>query len=319
MFQLKRVLKATLARSPFWHLSAALRGAGCAVLTYHRIGANPHGFKHVSEDTFRRQMRWLSRYCRPVAPQDFRRACEQADRSRPPVLITFDDGYRDYRDVAYPILEEFGIPAINFVATQYVEDGEARFWWDEVDLAVWRSKRTSIDLFWRDNERVALDRAGRERVRMDVRRYIWSRPDAERPVTLARLLEALDVTPAAIAIERQVMTWDEIRDVAKLTTIGGHTHTHPLMSQVDAERLRQEVRGCRDRITQQVAAPATFAYPAGAMSDAAKGAVREGGFDFGFSTAPGINDRETDWFAIRRFNAPQDVERLAYLLSGLYH
>ncbi|HET7695335.1 MAG TPA: polysaccharide deacetylase family protein [Vicinamibacterales bacterium] len=314
------MLKATLARSPFWELSAAVRAAGCAVLTYHRVGTNPHGFKHVPEDTFRRQMLWLSRHCRPVAPHDFREACVDGNRRRPPVLITFDDGYRDYRRVAYPILRELRIPAINFVATQFVEDGEARFWWDQVDLAVWASTRPAIELFWRDGERVTLDHAGRERVRMDVRRYVWSRPDSEKPATLARLLDALDVRPAAIAIERQVMTWEEIRDVGELTTIGGHTHTHPLMSRVDGDRLREEVAACRERIARHIGAPATFAYPAGATSDAAKRAVRDGGFDLAFCTAPGLNDRRTDWLAVRRFNAPRDVDRLAYLLSGLaYH
>lgn len=316
MFHLKRVLKGTLARSPFWELSGAVRRAGCAVLTYHRVGANPHGFKHVPEDGFRRQMQWVQRHCRIVAPHDFRRACLTADRTRPPVLVTFDDAYRDYRAVAYPILKQLGIPAINFVATQYVEDEAARFWWDEVDLAVWASTRPAIDLFWRGGERVALDAAGRERIRMDIRRYIWSRPDSERPATLAALLEALDVRPAAIAIERQVMTWEEIRDVADVTTIGGHTHTHPLMSRIDDARLQQEVRSCRSRIMEHVGAPATFAYPAGAFSDAAKRAVRDGGFDLAFATTPGFNDRGTDWFAVKRFNAPRDADHLAYLLSG---
>ena len=125
MFHLKQVLKATLARSPFWELSAAVRGAGCAVLTYHRIGAGPHGFKHVPVETFRRQLQWLNRHCRLVRPEDFREACLDNHRSRPPVLITFDDGYRDYRETAYPILQELRIPAINFVATQFVEDDAA--------------------------------------------------------------------------------------------------------------------------------------------------------------------------------------------------
>jgi peptidoglycan/xylan/chitin deacetylase (PgdA/CDA1 family) len=313
----KDALKTALSRSPGWQLSAAARTGGCAVLTYHRVGANPHGFKHIPADAFRRQMRWLRDHCRLIRPDELRDACGRADRVRPAVLVTFDDGYRDFHDTAYPILRELGIPAVNFIATQFVDDSQARFWWDQVDLAVWGSTRAAIDLFWRSGERVALDAAGRQHVRMDIRRYIWSRPEAERQTTLAAFFAALDMTLEQIAIERQVMTWAEIRGVSDLTTMGGHTHSHPLMSRVDDQRLRQEVETCRDRLAEQVALPATFAYPSGAVSEAAKRAVRNGGFDVAFSTAPGINDRQTDWFAVRRFNAPRDVQQLAYLLSGV--
>lgn len=317
MSHVKEVLKATLARSPFWELSGAARHGGCAVLTYHRVGTNPNRFKHIPADIFRSQMLWLKAHCRLIAPSDFRHACRRPDRVRPAVLITFDDGYRDYHDVAYPVLRELGIPAINFVATQFVEEPGVMFWWDQVDLAVRASTRSTIDLFWRDGATVPLDRGGREHVRMDIRRFIWSRPDSERPATLAAFLDALDVRPASVQLDRQVMTWEEIRSVTEFTTIGGHTHTHPLMSRVDENRLQQEVATCRDRIAAQVGRPATFAYPAGALSDPAKRAVRDGGFELAFSTAPGVNDSSTDWYAVRRFNAPRDVRHLAYLLSGI--
>lgn len=314
---MKRVVKKALGVSPFWELSGMFRPGGCAVLTYHRIGANAHGFKHISADTFRSQLQWLRQHCSIVSPSDFRSACARGDRVRPGVLVTFDDGYRDYHDVAYPILRDLGIPAVNFVVTHFAGRPDGLFWWDQVDLATWSSTRQHVELFWREGRRQALDAAGREWVRMDVRRYIWSRPDAEREPTVDAFCDALGVRRSDLRIERQLMTWDEIRGVAPLTTIGGHTHTHPLMSRVDDERLRSEISTCRDEITAQVARPTTFAYPAGAMSDAAKRILREEGFETAFSSARGFNDARTDWMAARRFNAPPDVRQLAYLLSGI--
>jgi peptidoglycan/xylan/chitin deacetylase (PgdA/CDA1 family) len=314
---MKRVIKSAVGVSPLWELSGVFRQGGCASLTYHRIGAARHGFKHIDADAFRQQMLWLREHCSIVEPSAFRDACSAPPRVRPGVLVTFDDGYRDYHDVAYPILRELRIPAVNFVATAFVDDPARTFWWDQVDVAAWGSSRARVELPWQPGHLIALDKAGRERVRMDVRRYIWSRPDDERTATLEALWSALDVGSADLRIERQVMTWDEIRAVSELTTIGGHTHTHPLMSRVDEPRLRSEVSTCRDRISAHTSVPAMFAYPSGAMSDTAKRVVREEGFDTAFSDERGFNDARTDWMAAKRINAPADVGQLGYLLSGL--
>jgi peptidoglycan/xylan/chitin deacetylase (PgdA/CDA1 family) len=314
---MKRAIKTAVAATPLWQLTGLLRRGGCAVLTYHRVGRNRDGFKHISADDFRRQMRWLREHCSIVAPTDFRRACARMDRLRPSVMVTFDDGYRDYHDVAYPILRELRIPAINFIVTGFADQPDRLFWWDQVDLAAWASPRAHVDAFWRSGERVAMDRAGREHVRMDIRRYIWSRPDEERLATLEGFFSALDVRPDQLRRQRQVMTWDEIRAVGEFTTIGGHTDGHPLVSRVGEAELRREVVACRDRIATEVGRPTTFAYPSGASSDTARRVLREEGFELAFSGVPGVNRPPADWLEIKRINAPAAAEQLAYLLSGI--
>jgi peptidoglycan/xylan/chitin deacetylase (PgdA/CDA1 family) len=314
---MKRAIKTAVAAAPLWHLTGLLRRGGCAVLTYHRIGRNPAGFKHISADDFRRQMRWLREHCSIVAPADFRRACARMDRLRPSVMVTFDDGYRDYHDVAYPILRELKIPAINFVVTAFADDPGHLFWWDQVDLAAWSSARSHVDAFWQSGERVLLDRAGRERIRMEIRRYIWSRADEEREPTLNRFCAALDVKPGELCRDRQVMTWDEIRSVAELTTIGAHTHAHPLVSRIPEPQLRHEVVACRERIAAEVKRPTVFAYPSGAASETARRVLDEEGFDLAFSGTPGVNRPPIDWLDLKRINAPAAAEQLAFLLSGI--
>lgn len=314
---MKRAIKTAVAATPLWQLTGLLRRGGCAVLTYHRIGRNPDGFKHISADDFRRQMRWLREHCSIVAPGEFRQACARMDRLRPSVMVTFDDGYRDYHDVAYPILRELRIPAINFVVSGFADEPDRLFWWDQVDLAAWGSPRAHVDAFWHSGERVALDRAGRERIRMDIRRYVWSRPDEEREATLDRFCGALDVRRTDLRRDRQVMTWDEIRSVAELTTIGAHTHAHPLVSRIAEPQLRREVVACRERIASEVKRPTVFAYPSGAASDTARHVLREEGFELAFSGTPGVNRLPTDWLEIKRINAPASAEQLGYLLSGI--
>ena len=44
------------------------------------------------------------------------------------VLLTFDDGYKDNYDLAYPILKKYNIPFAVFLTTSFPEK-EAILWW----------------------------------------------------------------------------------------------------------------------------------------------------------------------------------------------
>jgi peptidoglycan/xylan/chitin deacetylase (PgdA/CDA1 family) len=295
-----------------------VRQPGCYVLTYHRTGANRHGFKTISADVFRDQMRWLRSNCTPIAPAELRSSAVGGDRRKPPVLVTFDDGYRDYHDVAYPILREQGIPAINFVSTYFIDSG-AHFWWDIVDLALQAATKPSMEAPWEPGLRRVLDSTGRPQVRVAAIRWIKAGPDAERDTRLGAFLDALGVRRTDLGCERQVMNWDEVRAVAGLTVIGAHTHTHPLLSRIGGEQLTWEIEQCRDRIAAQTGGvPRLFAYPGGAVTPAATQLLYSLGFEMAFGAVHDINTGSTDWMDIRRMHAPSSAHQLAFQLSGLW-
>jgi peptidoglycan/xylan/chitin deacetylase (PgdA/CDA1 family) len=107
------------------------------------------------------------------------------------------------------------------------------------------------------------------------------------------------------------MTWDEIRAVAEFTTIGAHTHRHPLLSQVDEARIDTEVRTCREWLTAELGeAPEYFAYPSGMFTSSAKRILRQYGFHTAFSMVPGINTASTDWMEVARLNGPASARQL---------
>lgn len=99
-------------------------------LMYHHIEnleaatADNHAGLTVSDITFRGQMQYLKdRGYIPVKMQDiinfFDAGTPVAGKS---VLLTFDDGYDDNNNVAYPILREFNYPATVFLATGLMEN-----------------------------------------------------------------------------------------------------------------------------------------------------------------------------------------------------
>lgn len=114
------------------------------VLMYHRIGRlptvpTPTSTKlTVQPAVFAAQMEWLARHgFHAITAQQLYDALE---RSRPlpprPVLITFDDGYRDVLFNAAPVLHRLGMPAVAFVITGRVGGPDPSFlnWQDLRDL-----------------------------------------------------------------------------------------------------------------------------------------------------------------------------------------
>ncbi len=91
------------------------------VLLYHRIVAD-HNIKNpsamiVRASTFRKQMELLDQWgYTPITFEDVRLfLAGELNLPNKPVIITFDDGYMDVYETAFPILREFGMRAVFFV------------------------------------------------------------------------------------------------------------------------------------------------------------------------------------------------------------
>jgi len=92
-------------------------GSGYGViLLYHSVGTK--AIRSVSPDRFARQMEWVRDHfdvrCLRAGFEDLR------DGSRRPLVVTFDDGYRDNHEEAFPVLESLGLTATFFVSTNHV-------------------------------------------------------------------------------------------------------------------------------------------------------------------------------------------------------
>ncbi|MCP4546403.1 MAG: polysaccharide deacetylase family protein [bacterium] len=88
---------------------------------------------------------------------------------------------------------------------------------------------------------------------------------------------------------RRYMDADEVKRVHEIGfEIGGHTHTHPVLSRIDSERAADEIGICRRRLEKLLGqAPTSFAYPRGDYSLDHIEMVRSAGFANAVTVRPG--------------------------------
>lgn len=320
---MRRVVRGAFASRAGWSTWCSLRRSrGVIVLMYHRIGTTADGIAGLDAAHFRSHMEWLREHCSPIAPEEFRSFAAAPRRRRPAVLVTFDDGYRDYAELAHPVLARLGIPALVFLATAYVDDPWRMFWWDALRRGVELVSAADVALPWQPGTPVPLRNLDeRDRFLRLVKRHLKQVPDDTKEALVQELLGRMGVSPAALRSERRMMTWDEVRAVSGLTRWGGHTVSHPILSQVDEVRVDAEILGCRQRILEETRnAPRYFAYPNGRamdFDDRTRAALRRHGFDLAFSTIEGVNGPDTDWLAVRRYPGLGTCADLAWQMSGL--
>jgi peptidoglycan/xylan/chitin deacetylase (PgdA/CDA1 family) len=98
------------------------------ILMYHYIRVNPDpndrlGFNlSVTPDDFARQMDWLAANgYHPIDFDDLRGyLLGQGGLPDRPLILTFDDGYRDLYTAAYPVLRAHGFKAVSYVVSGFV-------------------------------------------------------------------------------------------------------------------------------------------------------------------------------------------------------
>lgn len=96
------------------------------ILMYHRVGDSLSGSDPynlcVSTAEFERQMRWLrDRGYRSITFEELALMTARANRPMgKPVIITFDDGYRDVYDHAFPILLRHQLTATFFIVSKSI-------------------------------------------------------------------------------------------------------------------------------------------------------------------------------------------------------
>jgi peptidoglycan/xylan/chitin deacetylase (PgdA/CDA1 family) len=261
-----------------------------------------------------------------VSLDDMHRRLGEGDFSRRFVCLTFDDGYRDILQWAYPILKEAGAPFAVYVPTSF-PDRLGELWWLVLEAVIARNDRVGLVIEGRDRifdcGTVAQKRALYDEL------YWWLRaqPSETELRSIVRSLAAFYHVDVAAFCGDLCMSWAELAELAAdpLVTIGAHTVNHLMLAKLPAEAARAEMELSASVIEAALAVrPLHLSYPYGDPGSAGAREFEiaaELGFKTAVTTRPGVlfPTHSRHLTALPRISLNGDYQRRRYvrvLLSG---
>jgi peptidoglycan/xylan/chitin deacetylase (PgdA/CDA1 family) len=214
------------------------------VLMYHRVVA-PHDVPadidpgmYVTTDAFERHLQYLAAHHEVVTLEAlFEWLVGRRQFAKIPCAITFDDGWRDNYEEAFPLLTRYGLPATIFLITDHVG------------------------------------------------------------------------TPAMV-------TWAQVHEMeAAGIQFGSHTVTHPVLTTIDDQSVRDELVRSKERLVRDLRRPVDwFCYPKGAYDQRSLAVAREH-YAAAVSTEEGPVSIGDDLHHVHRIGIHHDVTRTTALFA----
>ncbi len=288
----------------------------------------PNRLLEVTPEFLERVIRRLKRSrTQFISMDEVHRRMTEGDFSNRFVAVTFDDGYRDTLEYAYPILKKYDVPFTVYVATSFA-DRIGEMWWLALEQVIANNELVGIRIDnsdrWFECRNVASKYAAFDHI------YSWLRElktEDELRHFMRELAARHRVDMTAICGEL-CMDWPQIVKLATdpLVTIGAHTVNHVILAKVGEAALRAELQNSRAVIEAAIGArPQHLAYPVG---DAAAAGPREFkiaaelGFKTAVTTRQGVVFRShtQHMTALPRLPLNGNFQRLRYvraLMSGM--
>lgn len=313
-------------------LAPLTRGAGAIFLLHHVRPDKPGSFepdcvRTVTPDFLDQVIRQVrSSGFQVISLDEAHFRLTEGEYGQPFVCFTFDTGFRDTLEYAYPIFKRYELPFTVYVPTDY-PDGHGDLWWLALERVIAAGNALVVKI---DGTQRRL-RCGTpaEKAAAFQTVYAWLRRiDEDDARALVReLCAGVGVQPGRLCSE-QVMTWDELRQLGAdpRVTIGGHTRRHYALAKLALTDARAEIEDANRRIERELGLVCRhFSYPFGDEASAGPrefDLVREIGLKTAVTARPGLVYRghSRALTALPRVSLGGDYQRTRYVkvqLSGV--
>jgi peptidoglycan/xylan/chitin deacetylase (PgdA/CDA1 family) len=228
-----------------------------------------------------------------VTLDEMHRRMRERDFGRRFACFTFDDGYRDNRDFALPVMAEFDAPFTVYVASDFAS-GTGRLWWVALDRLIARADAIDAPIGGETKRLDCRDTSAKREAFLAMHDWLRGLPsdvEVNRAVTDLCRRHGLDDS----GISRELcMSWTELKEFSghPLVTIGAHTLSHCNLARCTSEAAEHEIAASRGNIEAKLNRPVMhFAYPYGDKGAATArdfAIVRRLGFKTAVTTRPGM-------------------------------
>jgi peptidoglycan/xylan/chitin deacetylase (PgdA/CDA1 family) len=291
----------TLYMSGLHHVMRPFLGGVGVILTLHHVrpprrgSFQPNRLLEITPYFLEGLLRRLRRSRRDLISLDeMHRRMITGELKRRFVCITFDDGYRDVLEHAYPLLRKYEVPFALYIPTSF-PDRIGELWWVALEETIRRSKRIGLTVNGKDQFFECDTTREKNLLYADVYQWLRSMKSEAQLRSVVRDLATRQGIDMAALCRELCMDWDELNTIAAdpLCTIGAHTVNHMMLKKLDDEQaVRAEMDMSRAVIEAALGRrPQHLAYPVGDPTSAGPREFRiaaELGFKTAVTTRPGV-------------------------------
>jgi len=283
------------------------------ILMYHRVmpDLDPLRPWEIDQQQFRQHMQWISAVFNVIPLSEAVEQLKNGSLKRRSLAITFDDGYLDNATHALPILKEFGFHATFFCTSAWLEGGQ--MWNDKVieSIRLWPDSTLSIDAL-KLKELPVKSLAEKNKAIETILPILKYQPPAQRQEIADSLSAKVSELPQLMMLSEQLKQLH-----AAGMGIGGHTHSHPIIANLDDETLKKELSINKRKLEEVIGENITlFAYPNGKPgTDFHKDQIqllKDTGYSMAVTTKPATACPNSKLFELPRFT-PWDKSSSRFL------
>ncbi len=286
------------------------------IFLYHGVSPDIPGYgifnyrkKFLTPEVFRKELLWISRHFTVIPLSLLIEHIKSGDRLPPrAAAITFDDGYRNFYEYAFPILKEFSLHATFFITTD-LADQKAPLWVDTLEYAIGHANRPLLHVFIKGKEEIFSIETYGDRVRADMilRDRLKKLPRNEAETALGEIVNATgaDLRESFLSSPYRGVTWEEAREMERAgMAFAPHTRSHPILSRMPLRDAEEEILFSRKKMQEELSNPLDiFAYPNGQPEDITPeivSVIKKTGFKAALTTTSGVIGKNANPYLLPR-------------------
>ena len=308
----KQIIKKLLTYTSLHRVVWIFLPKGVYVFNYHRIGEKDNcAFDRevfsCTTDAFEKQCLFIKKHFNVISLDELCVLREQKqEHKKKYAVITFDDGYIDNYQEAFPVLKKYNIPATFYVATNFVGN-DLIPWWDEIAYILRKAEGKTYQL---PNQKQTYYLKPNE-IEAVISRIIY---DAKRldGITVIDVLDDIRSTfleeLSEFNTERHTlfMGWNHLKEMVQNNMkVGSHTLSHQVLSQLTEKEQKHELSQSKAIIEQYLSTSIdSVVYPVGrshCYTEKTCQLAQSVGYHFAFNNEPGRITLNSNSYDLNRF------------------
>ncbi|KPJ66672.1 MAG: hypothetical protein AMJ43_07255 [Coxiella sp. DG_40] len=298
------------------------------ILWYHGICGNEvhlnnkYEMRHVQKSSFLRQLKYLKKKGYSfVTMSQLLNALANNSKIYKFVTLTFDDGFKNVMENAYPVMLQLNAKGCFYLVTDII-GGKRLLWTDYIDVMIGNQNTGKYEFFFKGEKVCYMLNTVEDYINTmtDIKQKLRSISNKER-IEHMKQFNFNDQEIKHVPQEFITTNWLEIKNCdKKVLEIGSHTATHPNCTNLRSKvEFKKELKESKSKTEQMVGYDVNhFSYPAGDYNSEIIKKLKDYGYKSAVTIIPGFNDKNTDLFQLRRIGVSDNFLAFKAHTSGSY-